>query len=146
MAGSQQGIDLTLRSNRQLIQRGVILIDMSEPATATPEPPKSRMRHFADILNPLFWHDDFNQVDRLFEWACTIVRVSGLKDKGWDSHTESLALLEDLTNLMHLDLPGDKFQHADHTQARLALISYCHVVEMDFPYELLANLLAYASI
>ena len=99
------------------------------------------MRHFADILNPLFWHDDFYKMDRMFEWACTLVRAAGLKDTGWDSHTESLALLTDLTNLMHIDLPNDKFAQPADTNARLALISYCHVLEMDFPYELLANLL-----
>ena len=76
-----------------------------------------------------------------FEWACTLVRAAGLKDTGWDSYTESLALLNDLTNLMHTDLPNDKFPHPDDTRARLALIPYCHVVEMNFPYELLANLL-----
>ena len=114
---------------------------MSNPATAPPEPSNPRMRHFADILNPLFWHDDFYKMDRMFEWACTLVRAAGLKDTGWDSHTESLALLTDLTNLMHIDLPNDKFAQPADTNARLALISYCHVLEMDFPYELLANLL-----
>jgi hypothetical protein len=80
-------------------------------------------------------------MDRMFEWACTLVRAAGLKDTGWDSYTESLALLTDLTNLMHIDLPNDKFPHPADTNARLALISYCHVLEMDFPYELLSNLL-----
>jgi hypothetical protein len=100
-----------------------------------------RIRHYADILNPLFWHDDFYQVDRLFEWGCTLVRAAGLKDTGWDSYNESLALLEDLTNLQEMDLPTDRFPVPSHTQARLALISYCHVLEMNFPYELLSNLL-----
>jgi hypothetical protein len=114
---------------------------MSDSATATPEPAKSRTRHFADILNPLFWHDDFYKMDRMFEWACTLVRAAGVKDTGWDSYTESLALLTDLTHLMHIDLPNDKFPQPADTKARLALISYSHVLEMDFPYELLANLL-----
>jgi hypothetical protein len=87
---------------------------MSDSASATPEPAKSRTRHFADILNPLFWHDDFYKMDRMFEWACTLVRAAGVKDTGWDSYTESLALLTDLTHLMHIDLPNDKFpQPAD---------------------------------
>ena len=33
------------------------------------------------------------------------------------------------------------FPFPRHTRARLALISYCHLIEMNFPYELLANLL-----
>ena len=114
---------------------------MTDASTATPEPEQSRIRHFADILNPLFWHDDFYQMDRMFEWACTLVRVSGLKDKGWDSYTESLELLNDLNSLISLELPADNFPHPVHTKARLALISYSHVLEMDFPYELIANLL-----
>jgi hypothetical protein len=55
--------------------------------------PISRMRHYADILNPLFWNEELNRVDRVFEWACTMVRVTGMKDTGWDSYTESIALL-----------------------------------------------------
>ena len=60
-------------------------------------PRVSRIRYYADILNSLFWNDDFNRVDRMFEWACTMVRVTGINDTGWDSYTESIALLEDLT-------------------------------------------------
>lgn len=100
----------------------------------------SRIRHYADILNPLFWNDDFNHVDRMFEWACTMVRVTGIKDTGWDSYTESIALLEDFTQLMKLELPKS-FPNPANTQARLALIAYSHMIEMSVPYELLANLL-----
>ena len=98
------------------------------------------VRHYADILNPLFWNDDFNYVDRMFEWACTMVRVTGIKDTGWDSYTESIALLEDFTQLMKLALPKS-FPNPANTQARLALIAYSHMIEMSVPYELLANLL-----
>ena len=80
-------------------------------------PPISRMRHYANILNPLFWSDGFNRVDRMFEWACTMVRVTGLKDTGWDSYTESIALLEDFTQLMGLELPKDRFPNPANTQA-----------------------------
>jgi hypothetical protein len=104
-------------------------------------PPVSRMRHYADILNPLFWSNDFNRVDRMFEWACTMVRVTGMKDAGWDSYTESIALLSDITQLMGLELPTDRFPHPANTQARLALIAYSHMIEMSAPYELLANVL-----
>jgi hypothetical protein len=56
---------------------------------------ESRFRHYAEILNPLFWDNTYNEVHRMFEWACTMVRVTGLQDTGWDSYTESVALLED---------------------------------------------------
>jgi hypothetical protein len=104
-------------------------------------PTVPRIRHYADILNPLFWHDDFYRIDRMFEWACTLVRAAGLKDTGWDSYNESLALLDDLTHLQQMSLPTEKFPSPEQTRARLALISYCHVIEMGFPYELLTNLL-----
>ena len=83
----------------------------------------------------------FRAGPELFEWACTMVRVTGIKDTGWDSYTESIALLEDLTQLMSLELPKDRFPNPANTQARLALIAYSHMVEMSVPYELLANLL-----
>lgn len=99
------------------------------------------MRHYADILNSLFWDDSFNRVGLLFELVCTLVRADGMKDTGWDSYYESLTLLEDLSNLQLLELPSEKFPHPENTRARLALISYCHVIEMNLPYDLLANLL-----
>jgi hypothetical protein len=103
--------------------------------------PVSRMRHYADILNPLFWQDDFNEVHRVFEWACTMIRATGMRDTGWDSYTESIALLSDLTQLMNLELPADRFSNPTNTQVQLALIAYSHMIEMSVPYELLANLL-----
>jgi hypothetical protein len=115
---------------------------MPEQSENTTGQSPSRIRHYADILNPLFWNNDFNRhVDRMFEWACTMVRVTGMKDTGWDSYTESTALLEDLTQLMGLKLPEDRFPKPANTQARLALIAYSHMVEMSVPYDLLANLL-----
>jgi hypothetical protein len=100
-----------------------------------------RIRHYADILNPLFWRDEFKRMDRLFEFACTLIRASGLQDTGWDSYYESLALLEDLKQLQLIELDPNNFPFPEVTRARLALISYCHVTEMNFPYELLANLI-----
>jgi len=102
---------------------------------------KPRTRHYADILNPLFWKEEFNNVDRLFELVCTLVRAAGLQDTGWDSHHESLELLADLRNLGDLDLPSERFPTPQLTRARLTLLSYSHVIEMNVPYELLANLL-----
>lgn len=104
-------------------------------------PAAARVPYYAEILNPLFWHDDFNRVDRLFEFVCTLVRASGMKDTGWESYYESLAFLEDFKRLGEVDLPSEQFHFPMRTRARLALVSYCHVVEMNLPYELLANLL-----
>jgi len=114
---------------------------MPEAADDAATPPVSRMRHYADILNPLFWNDDFNKVHRMFEWACMMVRVTGMKDAGWDSYIESQELLQDITNLMAVELPADKFSSPSNTHARLALIAYSHMIEMNAPYEFLANAL-----
>jgi hypothetical protein len=114
---------------------------MSKAEEEIPTPPISRMRHYADILNPLFWNEDFNKVHRMFEWACTMVRVTGMQDEGWDSYIESQAFLTDITNLMALELPADRFSSPSNTHARLALIAYSHMIEMNAPYELLANAL-----
>ena len=103
--------------------------------------PKSRFKEFAEILNPLFWADDFNRADRVLEFVCTLVRAAGLEDTGWDSYQESLTLLEDLKRLWSLDLSKETFPDPDNTRMRLYLISYCHVTEMNFPYGLMANLL-----
>jgi hypothetical protein len=102
---------------------------------------KSKIRHYADILNPLFWDSTYNEVHRMFEWACTMVRVTGLQDTGWDSYTESVALLEDFRRLQLMALPAEEFPNPSNTQARLALFSYAHLLEMSMPYDLLANLL-----
>ena len=103
--------------------------------------PKSRFKEFAEILNPLFWADEFNRADRLLEFVCTMVRAAGLEDTGWASYQESLTLLEDLKGLWSLDLSRETFPEPDNTRMRLYLISYCHVTEMNFPYGLMANLL-----
>lgn len=105
------------------------------------EGPQSRIREYADVLNPLFWSDEFNNSDRLLEFVCTLVRAAGLQSTGWDAHQESLAFLDDLKRLSELDLPQDRFSDPELTKARMFLLSYCHATEMNVPYELLANLL-----
>jgi len=101
----------------------------------------SRMRHFADILNPLFVNEKCKVFETLFQFVCTLVRAAGMKDTGWDSYTESTEFMRDLGNLRTLDYPDEKFPDPLNTHARLALISYCHITEMNFPYDLIANLL-----
>lgn len=114
---------------------------VSDRADNPINPVLARIPYYANILNPLFWHKDFNRVDRMFEWVCTLVRAAGLKDIGWDSYNESLELLADLTHLQEIALPTERFRSPMHTRIRLHLIAYCHAIEMNFPYELLANLL-----
>lgn len=101
----------------------------------------SQIRHYADILNDLFDSRPFMRQDRLFEFICALVRSGGMQDSGWDPWYESQAVIEDLRNLSGLELPAERFPDPETTRVRLALLSYCHVTEMDLPYFLLANLL-----
>lgn len=99
------------------------------------------VRHYADILNPLFDATLHPEHDWLFQFVRVLVRESGMKDAGWDAFQESRAVLDDLSKLAGLELPPESFPDAERTRARLWLLSYCHLTEMDFPYTLIANLL-----
>ena len=102
---------------------------------------RARIRHYGEILNPLFDPKPYKGINRFFEFVCVLVRSSGMQDAGWDPWYESQAILNDLQALAGLELPADKFPEANRTRLRLGLLSYCHVTEMDLPYALLANLL-----
>lgn len=101
----------------------------------------SQVRHFAQILNDLFDPKPFMRQDRLFELVCALVRSGGMEDSGWDPWYESQAVIDDILNISRLDLTPEEFPNPERTRVRLALLSYCHVTEMDLPYFLLANLL-----
>src|SRR4029077_19547290 len=119
--------------------RGLHLTMQQESQMKLPEGFDKRTRHYAEIVNPLFWDDKFYNADTLFEFVCTLVRAGGMQDAGWDAYDESQATLDDLRNLSDLELPAEQFPNADRTRVRLALLSYCHVTEMDTPYSLTAN-------
>ena len=81
----------------------------------------------------------YMRVDRLFEFACCLIRAGGVEDQGWDPIVESTAL-KDLDKLSTEPLDPDKFKHPERTRARLALLSYCHLTEAKLFYHVLANL------
>ena len=95
---------------------------------------------YVGALEPLFDPDQHMRVDRLFEFVCCLIRAGGIEDQGWDPILESTALIEDLSRLSTEPLDPEKYPHPDKTRARLALLSYCHVMEADFFYHVLANL------
>ena len=101
----------------------------------------NRVRHYAEILNPLFDTALFMTSDKLFEFVCVLVRPAGIQGPEWDPWYESQAMLGDLSNLAELDLPSALFHEPARTRVRLSLLSYCHVTEMDLPYVLVVNLL-----
>lgn len=68
-----------------------------------------------------------------FEFACTLLRVRGMEDAGWDPFIETQRLVEDLMLLIDTPLVG-------HTKIRLGLLLYSHLTEVGAVYEVLANL------
>jgi len=89
------------------------------------------------LLAPLFRPQGSNA----FELACTLIRVGGMQGPGWDPLEESTETLADLMALFRLKLEPGQFKNPEKTRWRLLLISYAHLVEMDAPYDVLANLL-----
>ena len=105
----------------------------------------TRVRYYAEVLNDLFDPRPHMKVERLIEFVCALVRAGGVQGPGWEPWYESKAVIDDLENLAAMHLPPEKFPNSERTRARLALLSYCHITEMDLPYFLLANLLRLRS-
>ncbi len=109
----------------------------------TPEERQEAIRsRYIPLMAPLFFPPDAVERDVVRYFSC-LLRVGGMEDAGWDPYEESRTVLEDLNALMQLELPEDKFTAKKLTTWRLGLIFYNHIVEMDGPYEVLANLLRF---
>ncbi len=96
---------------------------------------------FVQVLSPIFTPQGVNT----FAYACSLLRVGGMQDAGWDALLESQEILDDIIALTQLELPGESFKNPEKTRWRLALISYAHLTEIDAPYHILANLLRIRS-
>ncbi|SFO38071.1 hypothetical protein SAMN04488056_105112 [Cohaesibacter marisflavi] len=92
---------------------------------------------YMEILKPLFFPHPEIQGDVVCYFA-SLLRMLGIEDKGWDPYAESKSILDDLNRLMKTGIPEE-----EKTPWRLGLLLYCHIVEMDAPYDVLANLLRY---
>jgi hypothetical protein len=68
-----------------------------------------------------------------FEFGCTLLRVRGMEDVGWDPFVETSYLVEDLMSLIGAPLRG-------HTKVRLGLLLYSHLTEVGAVYAVLGNL------
>ncbi len=97
---------------------------------------------YIELLKPLFLPDDpvSNDIIRYF---ASLLRVLGMEDRGWDPYAESRAILNDINGFFKIDLPEKRFSEPDRTIWRLGLLLYCHIVEMDAPYEVITNLLRF---
>lgn len=69
-----------------------------------------------------------------FEYVCTLLRIRGLEDPGWDPLVESRQLSEDMLSTVAAPVRSA-------FRMRLLLLLYCHVTEMDDLYSIPANML-----
>ena len=69
-----------------------------------------------------------------FEFCCTLLRIRGCQDGGWDPMTESVQLIDQ--TIAVLNSPIDEF-----FRRRLMLFLYCHLCEMNDLYQVIANML-----
>lgn len=68
-----------------------------------------------------------------FEFGCTLLRVRGMEDAGWDPLVETSHLVDDLMTLITAPL-------RNHTKVRLGLLLYSHLTEVGSIYSILGNL------
>ena len=97
---------------------------------------------YIPLMAPLFFPDDPAGPD-IVRYFASLLRIVGMEDKGWDPYEESRAILDDINALMQTNLDEKKFRDKNLTMWRLGLLFYNHIVEMDAPYEVLANLLRF---
>lgn len=83
------------------------------------------------ILMPVF--SKAQKTDE-FEFCCSLMRIRGCEDAGWDPLSESNELINQLLSLIQAPLD-------DKMKVRLLLFLYCHVTEIDDLYNVIANLL-----
>lgn len=69
-----------------------------------------------------------------FEYCCALLRIRGSEGPGWDIVQESNTLLTQI--LLFVNAP---INHG--FQVRLLLLAYCHALEMNFTYDMVANML-----
>ncbi len=97
-----------------------------------------------------YYQEYRSYLDHLFERArdtnglqyiYTLLRVSGVQDGGWDPFIEAQeALIEFSKILQKISKKGIK-----KSSFRVALLIYCHSIEMSAPYQILYNLLGCAQ-
>ena len=70
-----------------------------------------------------------------FDALCTILRVDGMSDPGWDPLEESQATIEHYAALAKAETTSKR------RKMRLGVLIYCHITEMGASYEVVSNLL-----
>jgi hypothetical protein len=81
------------------------------------------------------WRSAFERAP--FDAVCTLLRVGGMQDAGWDPFEESAAAFEDYN--WHLRAESDEL--SDKSRWRVGLLMYCQACEMSAVHATLANLM-----
>ena len=81
------------------------------------------------------WRDAFEKGG--FDALCTLLRIDGLQDAGWDPLMESDAAFKDYN--WYLKAQSDEL--SDKSRWRIGLLMYCQACEMSAVHSTLANLL-----
>jgi len=97
-------------------------------------PNEDNSNKYVKVLNNLFLKAFHSSQ---FETICTVLRVGGLNDSNWDPFEESREAFEDFKWLM--ETSGE--QRSIKCQIRVALLTYCQLIEMSAPQEMIMNLL-----
>jgi len=93
---------------------------------------------YAKYLNDLFFR---SLSKNSFDTLCSLLRVSGLQDAGWDPFEESEEAFEDYNWL----LEKATSERSEKSGWRIGLLMYCQLIEMTAPHELLENFLRILS-
>lgn len=72
-----------------------------------------------------------------FEFLCTMLRVSGCEDGGWDTLSSAKETLKDFNTCLQQSYKQENYKSA----RRIGLVMYCHLIEMTAGHELLFNTL-----
>lgn len=73
-----------------------------------------------------------------FEFVCTLLRVRGMESVGWDTLEESRILIMQLLSIIEAPIENT-------FRKRMLLLLYCHILEMNDLYNIIANLLRIAA-
>lgn len=75
------------------------------------------------------------------QYVYTLLRVSGIQDGGWDPFVEAQEALIEFSKILQRNSKNG----INKSSFRLALLIYCHSIEMSAPYQILFNLLQCAQ-
>lgn len=111
---------------------------------------KDKVKYKVVDSNKKYFDEYYRYLDHLFckakngnrlQYVYTLFRISGIEDDSWDPFVESEEALVDLSKLLRrISKKG-----VNRQSFRLALLIYCHAIEISAPYHILFNLLRCAQ-